>query len=448
VNRLQGKSFAILLACVGALLILGVNEAVYWQSRQSMDQLISQGTSRITILKLTENLINAESGQRGYVLSGNANLLRGTETLDGRIAESFNLLAREHAGQTVFVAALARARAKFETRLAVVRQAVALRRAGQQDEAILLAMQDMGTMAIIQSIDDELMTIEDDRRKEQRSKVYQNLMLARIALAAVTLLALLVLVVYLRQAGALGRHQQQLKSMAQDVRADLEVQVAVRTAELTDLMRYLLNTREDERSRLARDLHDELGSLLTSAKLDAARIKPRLGNTAPEALALLAHLASTLNSCVALGRNIIENLRPSALSNLGLVATLEIVAREFAETSGVKVDYDLEPVVLTAAAELTLYRVVQEALTNIAKYARASHVWIDLHVSDNEVRLMVRDDGGGFNTESIRSKPAAAYGLLGMRFRVESEGGALTVTSALGTGTQILATLKLPTSPV
>lgn len=103
-------------------------------------------------------------------------------------------------------------------------------------------------------------------------------------------------------------------------------QVAERTAELTELTRHLLNAREVERNRLARNLHDDLGALLTSAKLDVARLKPRLGSGSPEALELLAHLVGKLNACVALGRNIIENLRPSALSNLGLVTALEILA--------------------------------------------------------------------------------------------------------------------------
>ncbi len=447
-KQLQGKSFAIVLAFVAALMILGVNEAVYWQSRQSLDQLTRMGASRATILQLTQSAINAESGLRGYVLSGNADLLGGTDTLDASIANSFSVLARDHAGETAFIAALARAQAKFEARLTVVRQAVTLRRAGQQDEAIDLALRNIGTMAYVQRINDELLTIDDVERSERRSKVYQALMITRIALALVTLLGLFVLLVYLRQTRALGRQQLQLKLMAQDVRADLEAQVALRTGELTDLTRHLLNNREDERSRLARDLHDDLGSLLTSAKLDAARIKPRLGNAAPEALALLAHLVTTLNSCVAMGRNIIENLRPSALSNLGLVATLEILAREFSEASGIKVECDLMPVQLPATAELTLYRVVQEALTNIARYAHASQVWISLQTAGNGVRLSVRDDGCGFNmAPNTRPKPAAAYGLLGMRFRMEAEGGVLTVTSAPGNGTQIHATLPLPVAP-
>jgi signal transduction histidine kinase len=185
-----------------------------------------------------------------------------------------------------------------------------------------------------------------------------------------------------------------------------------------------------------------LGALLTSAKLDAARIRSRLAGTAPEALERLAHLVDTLNSSIALGRRIIEDLRPSTLSNLGLVATLEILAREFAQPSGIEVHCELAHVRLKASAELVVYRVVQEAITNIAKYAKARHVWLGMAARDGRVEVWVRDDGIGFDTGV---KPSSAYGLVGMRFRVEAEGGTMAVESAPGQGATVRVTL--PESP-
>jgi len=239
----------------------------------------------------------------------------------------------------------------------------------------------------------------------------------------------------------LKEQQLELKHVAQAERDRLGIEVRHRTAELTELTRHLLSAREDERNRLARNLHDELGSLLTSAKLDAARIRSRLGGTSPEALERLTHLVGTLNSSIALGRRIIEDLRPSTLGNLGLVPTLEILAREFAEQSGIEVQCDLAPVTLGGAAELMVYRLVQEAVTNITKYARASHVWIRLAAREGIVEVSVRDDGVGFDTSA---KTRSAYGLMGMRLRVEAEGGTLTLVSAPGQGTVIQA--KLPES--
>ena len=250
--------------------------------------------------------------------------------------------------------------------------------------------------------------------------------------------SLLALVMYLRQTSALQRQQEEQQHLVQAERDRLEIEVARRTAQLTELTRHLQTAREDERARLARDLHDELGALLTSAKLDAARIRSRLAGSAPEAQERLAHLVETLNSGIALKRRIIEDLRPSALSNLGLLATLEILAREFAEQSGIAVHCAFAPVTLEADAELVVYRLVQEAITNITKYARARQVWLGVAAHDGHVEVSVRDDGVGFDTGV---QPNSAHGLVGMRYRVEAEGGTMAVVSAPGSGTEIRVSL-------
>jgi signal transduction histidine kinase len=268
------------------------------------------------------------------------------------------------------------------------------------------------------------------------------LLLGCLGLAALGTMSMIAVFRYRRQTLALKNQQQQWQGILQLERERLESLVGQRTAQLSELTHHLLTAREDERNRLARNLHDELGSLLTSAKLDVARIKSRLGDKAPEALELLAHLVETLNSGIALGRDIIEDLRPSALGNLGLVATLEILAREFAQHSGVEVECALTSVKLQASAEMTVYRLVQEAVTNITKYAQANHVWLSLATRDDQVEISVRDDGIGFDTALV---PRSAYGLLGMRFRVEAQGGTLKLVSAPGQGTLIEAIL--PTSP-
>lgn len=240
------------------------------------------------------------------------------------------------------------------------------------------------------------------------------------------------------QTFALERQQQKKQRLIRADRDRLEIEVTQRTAQLIELTHHLQTAREDERNRLARDLHDELGSLLTSAKLDAACIRAHLAGESPEGSKLLARLIDTLNSGIALGRRIIEDLRPSTLSNLGLVATLEVLAREFAERSGVVVHFALAPVKLEPAAELVVYRLVQEAITNITKYSKASHVWLSLATRRGHVEVSVRDDGVGFDTAV---QPKSAHGLFGMRFRVEAEGGTLALVSAPGQGTLIRVTL-------
>jgi signal transduction histidine kinase len=426
------------------LAMIVFSETTYWHSRQTMDNLVTMGASRVAIQRLTANMVNAESAQRGYVLTGRKELLQHVGIATGTIANSFEQLAVAFADEPVSNAALARLRTAIELRLAALTQAVALKDQGHNDEAVALVMQNVGTMEAIQALDDELLKLDDAARQARRDTVYRALMQARAGIATLAILALMSLLFYLRQARALGQQQHELKTADQIVRERLEIEVAERTAELTDLTRYLLNAREDERSRLARNLHDDLGALLTSAKLDAARIKSRLEKSAPETLELLAHLVATLNSSVALGRDIIENLRPSALSNLGLVATLEILAREFSDNSNVKIQCDLQPVVLNEAASLMVYRLVQEALTNISRYARASRVWINLAARGDQVHISVRDDGGGFDP---KVKTSSSYGLVGMRFRVEAEGGILNVASTPGKGTLVEACLPQSVQP-
>jgi signal transduction histidine kinase len=114
------------------------------------------------------------------------------------------------------------------------------------------------------------------------------------------------------------------------------------------------------------------------------------------------------------------------------------LAREFADRADVQVHCELAPVKLKPSTELVVYRLVQESITNVSKYAKATQVWIKLTSSHGQVAVSVRDDGVGFDATH---KPKSAYGLSGMRFRVEAEGGVLSIVSAPGHGTDIQATL-------
>ncbi len=169
-----------------------------------------------------------------------------------------------------------------------------------------------------------------------------------------------------------------------------------------------------------------------------ARIKSKLPPDASELADRLKHLTETLNQGIALKRRIIEDLRPSSLSNLGLVASLEILTREFADSSGVEVEIALEPVELDPTSELTIYRMVQEALTNIGKYAKAQKVSVSLRNYVYHAEVSVRDDGIGFDPSKL---PQASHGLVGMRHRIEASGGRLDINSQPGSGSRITGTI-------
>ena len=440
------KRFILFLACIAALGMLFVSEGSYWQSVGSLKELTQTTSIRMDIQTLRRSHVDAETGQRGYLLTGRKEYLQPYEKARKDIAESFkaldNYYRQEPAGKDV----LRQLHALSETRLSELATTISLYDRGKNEAAMTILLTDIGReqMEDFRTLSNKLLQFEVENLAKNLNSVFQSLLISRIGVAALTAAGLLAFLMYLRQTSALVSQQQEARRQVQTERDRLEAEVKLRTAQLTDLTHHLQTAREDERNRLARNLHDDLGALLTSAKLDAARIKSRLMVAAPEALDLLAHLVGTLNNSIALGRRIIEDLRPSALSNLGLVPTLEILAREFMDQSGIEVHCTLEPVNLQPNAELMVYRLVQESFTNIIKYAGATRVWVNLATVDGRVTASVRDDGVGFDTTVQRN---SAYGLMGMRFRVEAEGGLLVMVSAPGKGTLIQVTLPLGPSP-
>ena len=223
-------------------------------------------------------------------------------------------------------------------------------------------------------------------------------------------------------------------------RDNLEVQVEGRTRELTHLAQHLQRVREEERGHLARELHDELGGLLTAAKLDVARVKRRVDGAGAEVHERIQSLGKTLDAGIALKRRIIEDLRPSSLDNLGLQRALEIQCAEFAQRSAIRVQTEIADLELDPERALAVYRVVQEALTNVAKYAQAKEVSVLLQRVGELARLCVQDDGRGFDPKLVRK---GSHGLAGMRFRLRMYGGDLVLRSAPGRGTTIEATLPV-----
>ena len=431
------------LAGLAAMAMLFISEGTYRESVATLDHLGTSQVGRVSLRDLRLGVVGAESSQRGYLLTARKAYLEpyahGVQEANDSLAE----LTRYYGDQPAAAQPLAELRTTVQARLAELAHAIQLHDQGRRDEGVTLALSDIGHhhMQAVRAQGAALLQIELAELARRRTELYATLTLSRVAVAALSAIGLLALFLYLRQNAIIERYRLELVAVAKGERTGLELEIEQRTAQLTELTRHLLTAREDERNRLARNLHDELGALLTSAKLDAARIKSRLANSAPEAQERLAHLVETLNSSIALGRSIIEDLRPSTLANLGLVPTLEILLREFAEHSGVKVHAALQEVKLSAGAELAVYRLAQEALTNLSKYAKAGQVWVRMQARDGHVEVSVRDDGVGFDAGAPRR---STFGLLGMRFRVEAVGGRMTVVSAPGQGTELR--VRLPES--
>ena len=439
IQRLRRAGFAFPLAALAALAMFAISETSYRESSASLDALGEMAVARQNIQVLWRSLLDAETGQRGYLLTGRKEYLTPYTAAQHQVDDALKQLAEHHALDPPARRVLDDMKALSAQKLSELSTGITLYDEGRTDAWRELLLTNIGQekMDAIRAASRQLLEIESIKIEAGRSGVYRTLMLNRVGVIAMTAVSLLALFMYLRQTRALETQRIAQQRALQAERDFLETEVDRRTEQLTELARHLQTAREDERNRLARDLHDELGALLTAAKLDVARLKSRLGLLTPEATDRLSHLNETLNSGIALKRRIIEDLRPSSLSNLGLVAALEILTREFSDRSNIDVQCTLETVRLKPSAELMVYRLVQEAITNIAKYADAKRVEVILATRDQRVTITVTDDGVGFDP-TTRS---AGHGLLGMRYRVESEGGRMLLSSTPGSGTRLEATL-------
>ena len=437
---IKGNKIVVPLSVLAALAMLVINELSYWHtSRYTQESLLIMRT-QITLGELQARMLNAETSQRGFLLTGQLEYLAPYQTASAPATEDFEELRQRYANAPPQLAMIAELESLSIAKLNDIAQTIILQKdnLSPADLGKFLVSNGRGKMLRMRAITTELIELEANNLIASQMRTAKALLLSRLAIALLSVMCLLAILIYLRKNLELKAEQLQLRRMLAAERDQLGLVVLKRTEELTRLARYLQNNREDERSRLARNLHDDLGALLTSAKLDTARIKSRMLQISPEMVELLTHLVGNLDGSIALGRKIIEDLRPSALNNLGLVATLEIFAREFAESSDMQVHNSFEEVDLPVDSQLMVYRLMQEACTNIMKYAGAANVWLTLGIKDGAIVASVRDDGRGFDTDTRLN---ASYGLLGMRFRVEAAQGVLNIISSPGKGTLVQALL-------
>jgi signal transduction histidine kinase len=221
-------------------------------------------------------------------------------------------------------------------------------------------------------------------------------------------------------------------------RAAVAVELSQRVAR--DALRRVVRAQEQERQRLARELHDETGQALTSILLGLKPLDEALANH--PARAALAELREHAVSALQDVRRLAVELRPAVLDDFGLVPALERLTDSFGDQSEMRVDFHsaLGEMRLPGDVETTLYRVVQESLTNIAKHAEARNVSVSVTRRNEAIAAVVEDDGIGFDQRTVRQE---GIGLLGMRERLALVGGRLEIESRPGAGTTVVAEVPL-----
>jgi signal transduction histidine kinase len=434
-QRLSRRRFAVPMIIASAALAIIVNEVTYKNTVDALRAGAATTEARIAAAGVLQLLTDAETGQRGFLLTGRSEYLYPLQAAKLQVPQMRLTVTRflEASGPQGHADAL-RMDDNIRQTLSEIERTITLERAGDRQTALQIVDAGLGRhrMEDMRTLFGTSLVAAANRQQMARVSIDDSLWINRLAVITLTLLGAIALSFYVR-------HLRLFDEERVERQRDLQGQINARTAELRELTGNLVTAREDEKAHLARELHDELGGLLTAAKLDVARMRKKVLNE-PALLERLDEINQHLNDGISLKRRIVEDLRPSSLDTLGLAMSLGILCSEVSERTGTPVLTALDEVSLSDGGNLAVYRLVQEALTNVIKYAQAHEVRVSVTHEPNRVRVRVSDDGVGFDPTRAKS---STHGIAGMRFRVETLGGTLSVTSSAGAGTLLEAVLPV-----
>lgn len=227
-------------------------------------------------------------------------------------------------------------------------------------------------------------------------------------------------------------------------RQRVQEEIARRDRLRREFLHRIVETQEEERTRIARELHDELGQLLTGLAIGLRGTQTSIDK--PDLLRQqLSQLEEMAVQALSDMRHLVNELRPALLDDLGLAAALRHYKDNFTSLTGVQTSLTIDASYhrLPGEIETILFRTTQEALTNIARHAQAPHAWIDLHCNDNYAILQIRDDGRGFDLETVlNGNKRIGWGLMGIQERVHLVEGNLQINAEPGQGTTLI--IKVP----
>jgi signal transduction histidine kinase len=227
-------------------------------------------------------------------------------------------------------------------------------------------------------------------------------------------------------------------------RSRVESEILESERNLKALSDRLLVVQEEERTRIAREIHDDLGQTLTALKMDVIGLMKRTKDTEPAEAAMRERVLATLDATVKSVQRISSELRPSILDDLGLAAAIESEARSFEERTGIECEVSLpdEAGRVSSVVATAVYRIIQEALTNVARHSNAARVELRVRFRDSDVLVEVRDDGRGITSQEVGS--ARSLGLIGIRERAELVRGTARFEGIAGRGTIVSIRIPMP----
>ena len=433
----------------GILITVAILGAAEWGHNRTMTTLKKsdvEDAKSLGALRLMSHMMIAEAAHRGYLLSPLDAYLVNYEKAVKDATAQLAAIAKLYqiTGGEASALRISRIATMIGERQGIMSVTLRHAKAGEMDEALKLFNSDLNRFKIV-ALRQEIDALLDENKRFLASLTADAVSVSRnsrLTIALVTAVNIILLVVVFRQLGeAFRKKEQETKELVQQ-REWLDQQVQERTQQLKQLSIHHQDMLEAEKIRLARELHDELGSILTATKMDVAWVRSHMHSNPAAMHEKLALILDSLDQGIMVKRRLIEDLRPSTLSSFGLVVAARELVEEHAQRNEWQATIDLpdaEPDIDEDTAT-ALYRILQETLTNSAKYAKAHSVQVNLECSDQALKMDIADDGVGFRMRDVRR---SALGILGMRQRVEARGGSLHVISSPDKGCRVTATMPL-----
>ncbi|MBV9697545.1 MAG: CHASE3 domain-containing protein [Gammaproteobacteria bacterium] len=396
--------------------------------------------------ELVQLVSQAESAQRSYLLLADVQYLAPYGEARAKIQPALTRLQLLFSSADPAVRAdVGRVQRLTRQRLGQLQDALDLYRERGRSAAVALARNDVG-----QGVTAQIATLVGDIQAQETedmfaaSRAWRSDQWSNLALRSVTLVAGIVLLWWLSRLVLQHLHAKELEAaLLAERQAELERLVAGRTAALTELSTQLQSVAEEERAALSRELHDELGGLLVAARMDVSWLEQHLHSEDPAVQSHFRRVHQALQAGVDLKRRVVEELRPTLLDNLGLVPALRWLLAETCRRAQLSCSerYPSEALDCTPEAAIAIFRIVQEALTNVLKHAHARSIALELERTEGWLHILIRDDGVGVGTH--RRPRTRAHGLAAMRHRAQALGGECVAEQPPGGGTEVRVRLPL-----
>ena len=413
--------------------------------QEAGERLQKSAAREHSIDELQSALSRSVGAQRTYLLTGDSRYVETYNRVVADVEPRLANLSEAYAGSDPGLGSVRDLQVLIGKRLADLSMIMTIQKTQGVAAAIALVKTSVGsdTGAIIADNLDRLRDREGVEHREAATHWENSLALTRWITLLGTIINMLLVAVATRLVYLDIRRRAALNAELRDQKLKLEHEVGERTRELVELSTHLQNVSEREKASLARELHDELGGLLVGARMDISWAEQHMTKDDPDLKLRLNRVQQNLAAGVDLKRRIIEELRPTLLDNVGLFAALRWQMKETCMAAGVKCSesYPDEEPRFKSEASIALFRIAQEAFSNILKHSQAKTADISLDMDDETLLMRISDDGIGMPAEQFTA--IGSHGLASMRHRVRALGGRLDVRNPASGGTMLIVQIPI-----